>query len=153
MEEFVNYGYFGLFAAAFLAATILPVGSEPLFAMMIAMDFDIWLCLLFASVGNWLGGMTNYWLGRLGKIEWAKKYLKMSPEKFDKLRHNLAQYGAGMAFFSFLPLIGDLIAFGLGYVRAKQSIVGARQAKHCRFLYAFGQGLSLCAHRLCRFLW
>ena len=136
MEEFVNYGYFGLFAAAFLAATILPVGSEPLFAMMIAMDFDVWLCLLFASTGNWLGGMTNYWLGRLGKIEWAKKYLKMSPEKFDKLRLNLAQYGAGMAFFSFLPLIGDLIAFGLGYVRAKQSIVAFSMLLGKVFRYA-----------------
>ncbi len=130
MEEFVNYGYFGLFAAAFLAATILPVGSEPLFAMMIAMDFDVGLCLLFASIGNWLGGMTNYWLGRLGKIEWAKKYLKMSPEKFDKLQHNLAQYGAGMAFFQLFTAYRRLNCFWLG--------ISARQAKHCRFLYAFG---------------
>ena len=46
------------------------------FAAMIGSGFNPWICVVTASVGNWLGGMTNYYLRYLGKIEWLEKYLK-----------------------------------------------------------------------------
>lgn len=123
LQSFAEYGYIGLFLASFLAATILPLGSEVVFAALIAMGMDVWVCVAVASVGNWLGGMTNYYLGRLGKIEWIEKYLKVKKEKIEKIQHWLDGKGAGMAFFSFLPAVGDIIAIALGYMRANVYVV------------------------------
>ncbi|MEN9919131.1 MAG: hypothetical protein RL662_1567 [Bacteroidota bacterium] len=118
LDGFVEYGYIGLFLAAFLAATILPFGSEFVFVTLIALGLDPWLCVFVASIGNWLGGMTNYYLGKLGKIEWIEKYLKVSKYKIESIEDWLKGKGAIMGFFSFLPAIGDIIAIALGYMRA-----------------------------------
>lgn len=123
LDGFVEYGYIGLFLASFLAATILPFGSEVVFAGLLAAGLNDWTCVLVASVGNWLGGMTNYYLGRLGKIEWIEKYLKVKKEKIDKMQHWLEGKGAVMAFFSFMPVVGDIIALALGYMRANVYVV------------------------------
>lgn len=124
MLDFLSqYGYYGLFVASFLAATILPIGSEFVFSALIIAKFDVWACIIIASIGNWLGGMTNYYLGKLGKIEWIEKYLKISHDKILKMQKFLAGKGAFMAFFSFLPVIGDIIALALGFMRANIYIV------------------------------
>lgn len=123
LDGFAEYGYIGLFLAAFLAATILPFGSEVVFAALIAAGMDAWTCIFVASVGNWLGGMTNYYLGKLGKTVWIEKYLKIKKEKIDRFQTWLEGKGAAMAFFSFLPVVGDIIAVALGYMRANIYIV------------------------------
>jgi membrane protein YqaA with SNARE-associated domain len=123
LDSFVEYGYIGLFTASFLAATILPLGSEVVFAGLLAAGLNGWTCVVVASVGNWLGGMTNYYLGRLGKVEWIEKYLKVRQEKIDRMQHWLEGKGAVMAFFSFLPVVGDIIALALGFMRANVYIV------------------------------
>lgn len=123
LEGFTEYGYIGLFLASFLAATILPFGSEVVFVALLAAGLDGWTCVIVASVGNWLGGMTNYYLGRLGKIEWIEKYLKVDKAKIFKIHNWLQGKGAIMAFFSFLPAVGDIIAIALGYMRANVYVV------------------------------
>lgn len=123
LDGFVEYGYIGLFLASFLAATILPFGSEFVFAGLIALGMNAWGCVIVASVGNWLGGMTNYYLGRMGKVEWIEKYLKINKEKIDKIQKWLEGKGAFMAFFSFLPIVGDIIALALGFMRANVYVV------------------------------
>lgn len=123
LDFLAQYGYLGLFAASFLAATILPIGSEFVFSALIISKFDIWTCIIIASTGNWLGGMTNYYIGKLGRIEWAEKYLKISRDKIEKMQKFLSGKGAAMAFFSFLPVVGDLIALSLGFMRANIYIV------------------------------
>ncbi|MBD8387620.1 MULTISPECIES: YqaA family protein [Dysgonomonas] len=123
LDGFVEYGYIGLFLASFLAATILPFGSEFVFAGLLAMGMNAWGCVIVASVGNWLGGMTNYYLGSLGKVEWIEKYLKVKKEKIEKMQHWLEGKGAIMAFFSFMPVVGDIIALALGYMRANVYVV------------------------------
>lgn len=123
LDFLAEYGYVGLFAAAFLAATILPLGSELVFATLILAKFNPWHCIFIASVGNWLGGMTNYFLGRLGKIEWIEKYLKISPGTIYKIKSRIFGKGAIMAFFCFLPGVGDVIALALGFMRANIYVV------------------------------
>lgn len=132
LDGFVEYGYIGLFLASFLAATILPFGSEFVFGGLIALGMNAWGCVIIASVGNWLGGMTNYYLGRLGKTEWIEKYLKVKKEKIESVQHWLEGKGAFMAFFSFLPVVGDIIALALGFMRANIYIVNV-----CMFLGKF----------------
>ncbi|MDH6353713.1 membrane protein YqaA with SNARE-associated domain [Dysgonomonas sp. PH5-45] len=144
LDFLVEYGYIGLFLASFLAATILPFGSEFVFAGVIALGLDSWVCIAIATVGNWLGGMTNYYLGRLGKTEWIEKYLKVKKEKIDKIHTWLEGKGAAMAFFSFLPVVGDVIAIALGYMRANVYIVNISMliGKFARYLIiAYGMKL------------
>lgn len=141
LDGFSEYGYIGLFLASFLAATILPFGSEFVFAALIAAGFDIWTCIIIASVGNWMGGMTNYYLGKLGKLEWIEKYLKIKKEKIEQIHLWLTGKGAIMAFFSFLPIVGDVIAVALGYMRANVYIVNISMftGKFARYvLLAYG---------------
>lgn len=126
MENYIEYGYVGLAVISFLAATILPVGSEVFFMAMIAAGYPAGWCLWWASLGNTLGGMTNYYLGRLGKTEWLEKHLKFSAAKMAGVQEQLRYKGALSAFFSFLPAVGDVIPFVLGYMRASGSVT-ARQ--------------------------
>lgn len=124
LDFLVEYGYWGLFIASFLAATILPFSSDIVFLGLLYAGADPIPCLALATLGNWMGGMTNYYLGRLGKLEWIEKYLKIKPEKIFKMQKWLeGKGGAFMAFFSWLPAIGDLMAVALGYMRANKAQV------------------------------
>ena len=147
LEGFAEYGYIGLFLASFLAATILPFGSEVVFVALIAAGLDGWTCIIVASVGNWMGGMTNYFLGKLGKLEWIEKYLKIKKEKIDKIKNWLDGKGAWMAFFSFLPVVGDVIAVALGYMRANIYIVNismffGKFARYALLMYGLKYGIE-----------
>jgi len=123
MTYWVELGLFGLFIASFLAATVVPFSSEVVFSALIAAGFGQWECVAVATVGNWLGGMTCYYLGRKGKIEWIEKYLRVKRENLDKFMFKIHRYGDWFAFFSFLPGIGDIIAVASGYFRCRWWIV------------------------------
>ena len=122
MEFFIEYGYIGVFLASFLAATILPFSSEVVLTGVMLAGSSYWPCMIAATTGNFLGGMTCYWLGMAGKIEWIKKYLKMNIDKLLKIQDWLKGKGAWVAFFTFLPFIGDFIAVAAGLLRANKWI-------------------------------
>ena len=100
--ELAAYGYFGLFLASFLAATVLPFSSEVVFTALVFGGLDAWWCVFVATLGNWLGGLTCYWLGHLGKMEWIEKWLRIKPEKIERFNDKFHKYGDWLAFFSFL---------------------------------------------------
>jgi len=118
MEFLIGYGYIGVFIASFLAATVLPFSSEVVLAGVLLAGSSYWPTMTAAILGNFLGGMTCYWLGMAGKIEWIKKYLKMNIDRLLKIQNRLQGKGAWVGFFAFLPGIGDLIIVGLGFLRA-----------------------------------
>ena len=116
--EFAELGYFGLFIASFLAATVVPFSSEVVFTALVYNGLDPWNAVFVATAGNWLGGLSCYYLGRIGKIEWIEKYLHVKKESLDKAQHFMADRGAWMGFFAFLPLLGSAITIVLGLTRA-----------------------------------
>ena len=118
MEWLLDLGYFGLFIGTFLAGTILPFSSEIVMVALVQLGLSPVACLLAASLGNTLGGITCYYIGRLGKTEWIEKYLKLSHEKLEKTQRFLQGKGSLMGFFSFVPGIGDAIVVALGLMRA-----------------------------------
>lgn len=75
MEWLLNLGYFGLFLGSFVAATVVPFSSDVQLVAMLAAGGNVWFCVAVATLGNWLGGLTSYWLGWLGKWEWIEKYI------------------------------------------------------------------------------
>jgi membrane protein YqaA with SNARE-associated domain len=123
MISLISLGYFGLFLAAFLAATILPFSSEIVFSVMIFSGMNAWTCVIVATLGNWAGGMTCYYLGLLGKIDWIEKYFRIKKERIDKFTNTIQRYGDWMAFFTFLPGIGDIIAVASGFFRCRWWVV------------------------------
>ena len=123
MTDLIGLGYLGLFIASFLAATVVPFSSEVVFSAMVFGGLNAWKCVFVATLGNWLGGMTCYYMGRLGKIEWIEKNLRIKKEKMEKFMGKLHRYGDWFAFFSFLPGVGDVIAVASGYFRCRWWIV------------------------------
>ena len=147
MEEYLAYGYYGLFSVSFLAATILPISSEVVFIALLTAKFNPLLLLFSATLGNWIGGMTNYYLGYLGKIEWIEKYFHIHLEKIQKIKEKIYNKGAFMAFFCFLPAVGDIIGFALGFMRANVLIVNismflGKLFRYIVLLYAFNHGIK-----------
>jgi len=123
MENFIELGYLGLFIASFLAATVVPFSSEVVFSALVFGGLDGWTCVFVATAGNWLGGMSCYYLGKLGKLAWIEKYLRVKKEKLDKWLTHFHKYGDWFAFFSFLPGVGDAIAVASGFFRCNVWIV------------------------------
>ena len=123
MEGFVEWGYLGLFIASFLGATLIPFSSELVFSLLIIKGYDFNLSLLVATTGNWLGGLSSYFLGRLGKWSTLEKYFRLKKEKIVKFKTNIDKWGSLLAFFCWLPIIGDPIAVGLGFFRTNYILV------------------------------
>ncbi len=119
MDWLIEYGYWGLLIASFLAATIIPFSSDVLLATMLFGDFDPMKLWLFATIGNWAGGMVSYYMGHLGKWEWIEKYMRVPHEKVLKYRKYADQYGYWFALITWLPGIGDPIAIALGFARTR----------------------------------
>lgn len=112
-----SLGLLGLFLGTFLAATVVPFSSDALYiAVMIATKQPL-VCLLVGSVGNWLGSVTTYFLGRLCKWEWLEKTFKVKRETLEKQKVKIDKYGVWMALISWVPIIGDAISIGLGFYK------------------------------------
>ena len=127
MDAFIqlltDWGYVGMFLSAFLAGTILPFSSEAVLLACIGLGLDPVASTLATTAGNALGGLTCYWIGHLGKMEWIEKYFKVDQKQMDKATRFIHGRGSWMALFSFLPVIGDAILIVLGLVRANIWIV------------------------------
>ncbi len=124
MTELIEWGYLGLLIASFLAATVIPFSSEFILSALIAGGLDPWSLVAVATLGNWLGGMSCYFLGKLGKMVWIEKYLRVKREKLESFAQKIHKYGDWFAFFSFLPFIGDAIAVASGFFRCNIWVAG-----------------------------
>ena len=115
MESFAEWGYLGLFFASFLAATIIPfLSSEALLSLMIVNQYNLGTVLFVATIGNWLGGLSCYYIGWIGKWDLIEKHLKIKASTLERLKPNVDRWGAPLAFFCWIPIIGDPLAVGLG---------------------------------------
>lgn len=113
-----DYSLWGLFLASFLAATVVPFSSEAILAYLIANGTDVYLAVAVATAGNWMGGMSSYFIGYLGKWEWIEKYLRVPRSSIEKWHDRLYRRGAVFAFLSWVPAVGDIFAVGLGVLRS-----------------------------------
>lgn len=119
---FIEWGYAGIFLSAFIAGSIVPFSSEAVMIILAQSGLAPWPCIIWATAGNTLGGITCYELGRLGKRQWIERWLGMKPERLDKAQRFLGGRGAVMALFVVLPYIGDAIAVVLGFMRSNRVI-------------------------------
>jgi len=107
----------GLFAAAFIAATIVPFQSEIIFvALQAAGQVDIWQMVLVASIGNTLGAVVNYAIGvGIARFE-KKRWFPATPAQMAKAEHWFRRWGVWILLFSWAPA-GDVMTVAAGVLR------------------------------------
>lgn len=114
----ISYGYWGMLITAFIAGSFFPFSSEAVMMGLMAAGLNPWGLVVYGTIGNVLGSMFNFFVGRMGKVEWIEKYLHVSKEKMDKAIRFMGGRGAWMGFFAFLPVLGSAITIVLGLMRA-----------------------------------
>lgn len=114
----LSYGYWGMLLAAFLAGSFFPFSSEAVMLGLLAAGLKAEPLVIYGTIGNVMGSMFNYGIGRLGKLQWIERYLHVKKENLDKAQRFMAGHGAWMGFFAFLPVIGSAITICLGLMRA-----------------------------------
>jgi membrane protein YqaA with SNARE-associated domain len=140
--EWIEPSLVGLFFATFLAATVLPFSSEAVLTGMLITGYDPWSCLIVATVGNTIGGMSSYGLGWLGDWHRLKKWLRVKEEDLLRWQQKINRYGAWMALLCWLPFVGDPLAIALGFFRTDWRWVfvlmtTGKFARYLLLLYAY----------------
>ena len=141
-----SWGYLGMGLAAFLAGSFFPFSSEVVMVGLQTAGLDPWRLVIYGTVGNVAGGMFNYGVGRLGKLEWIERYLHVRREKLIQARRFMRGHGALMGFFSFIPILGSAITIVLGLTRANLplSLFSITLGKFLRYvLLIYGVGMAM----------
>ena len=97
-----------LFVWSFLAATILPLGSEPALAAIVRRDAAIAIPVLVATAGNYAGSCTTYWL--------AHRVTRNST-RIARASERLRRWGTPALLLSWVPIVGDAIVIAAGMAR------------------------------------
>ena len=122
IDFLISYGYWGMLLAAFLAGSFFPFSSEAVMIGLMATGLDPWQLMIFGTIGNVMGSVFNYSVGRMGKTEWFEKYLHVKENDLQRAERFMAGRGAWMGFFAFLPVLGSAITILLGLMRANITI-------------------------------
>ena len=118
-DFFIHYGYFGMGLASFLAGTFVPFSSEAVMGALLATtSMNPVLTVLSGTIGNVMGSMFNYYLGRIGNIRQITRWMHIKESKLTATKEYVEKRGSWIAFFSFLPAFGTAISIALGILRA-----------------------------------
>ena len=117
MEFLTGYGLGGLFVASFLAATILPLSSELVLGYLLLHHFNVQGVIAVATIGNVLGALTNYGLGRAGGGPLLKKIFRVSPDEIETARARFKTHGTVSLLLAWVPVIGDPLTVVAGMLK------------------------------------
>jgi membrane protein YqaA with SNARE-associated domain len=120
-------GLLALALVAFVAASVVPLSSEALLlGVLSAQPHQLWPALLVATLANTAGSLTTYWLGRFGKR-------LPPPQRLDRPLRWFERYGSPTLLLAWVPLLGDLLVMGAGWLRLNAWV--------CLFWIAVGKGV------------
>tara|TARA_B100000497_G_C7641016_1_gene385360 strand:- start:89 stop:502 length:414 start_codon:yes stop_codon:yes gene_type:complete len=112
--------YLSLFLISFLAATILPFSSELMLASLIATsNYDNFLLLIFASVGNILGSTINWVLGFYSRNLTTNKWFPFKLSQIESSSKWFDKFGKWSLLFAWVPIMGDPLTLAAGLLRVK----------------------------------
>ncbi len=116
MIELAGYG--GLFLTALGAATIVPMQSEAvLVGLILSGRYEVWLLVAVASLGNILGSLVNWCLGRFIERFRDRPWFPVSEKALARAEGWYRRYGKYSLLGSWLPIIGDPITLVAGILR------------------------------------
>lgn len=108
----------GLFLTAFLAATLIPAQSEAvLVALILTAAHPLWLLLVVATVGNVLGSVVNWALGRFLIRFAGRRWFPVSPRQLDRAAGWYGRWGHWSLLGAWLPVVGDPLTLAAGMLR------------------------------------
>jgi len=119
MEVLADFGFLGLFVASFLAATILPLSSEVVLALLLHSGISPILLVAVATAGNVMGSLTNYALGYGAMPFIMKRWLRVNDDDMVHAQKRFAKYGTVSLLFAWVPVIGDPLTLVAGALRVK----------------------------------
>lgn len=111
---FFDAGPAGLFVTAFLAATLLPMGSEAVLAALLLNGGEPTVLVAVATAGNVLGSMLNYAMGLGANRRWLAR---QKPRALENAERRFRRYGRWSLLFSWVPIIGDPLTLVAGLLR------------------------------------
>lgn len=123
IEFLKDYGYLGMGIMAFLSGTVLPIASEVLLVFFLGTGLNAIGLTLSAAAGNTLAGVVCYASGRFAKRECVQSFFRISDKKMQRADRLIHKYGLWTAFFSFVPVIGEVLLISLGFMRADKTKV------------------------------
>ena len=110
-----DWSLWGLFLSAFISSTLLPGGSEAVLVLLAAESgADKFVLLAVATLGNALGGMSSWALGRV--IVWrfpARRFAAKEQRAIARLQ----RWGSPALLLSWLPVVGDPLCLAAGWLR------------------------------------
>lgn len=106
--------YLALFAWSFVAATVVPLGAEPMVVVMARQGHSLAAIIAVASAGNFLGACTTYALARGVAEALADRHAAGAARRATAL---VASYGAPALLLSWVPVVGDAIVAAAGVAR------------------------------------
>ena len=110
--------YLSLFASAFIAATLLPLQSEAvLVGLLLTGGYSPAALVLVATVGNVLGSLLNWVLGRGVERFRQRRWFPASPQQMARAQQWYQRYGCWTLLLSWLPVVGDPLTLVAGVMR------------------------------------
>ncbi|MCM5555021.1 YqaA family protein [Pleomorphomonas sp. NRK KF1] len=108
----------GLFLAALMAATVLPMQSEAaLVALLVASTHPAWLLVAIAGLGNVLGSLVNWLIGRGIERFRDRPWFPVKPAALDRAQGWYRRYGKWSLLLSWAPIVGDPLTVVAGLAR------------------------------------
>ncbi len=138
--------YIILFTSSFASSTILPGHSEiTLTALIIQKKYDIFYLVFFASLGNILGSVLNWYLGLYFLKFKNKKWFPFKENHINKVSKYFLKYGKWSLLLSWVPFIGDVLTLVAGMFRVPlhQFVIIVSVAKIGRYIFVSLIALSI----------
>lgn len=117
--DYLSLGYIGIFLAAFIASTLLPAPSELILIVAFENNFNMYLVILIATIGNVLGSLTNYYIGYFSNSEKLINRFNLNQNKIDRWSQKSEKYGYWLGLLAWLPFIGDPLMAIVGFLKVK----------------------------------
>ncbi len=111
------HGLPALFALSFLAATLVPLGSEWLLAVLLTHGFTASAVVPVATAGNTLGALTTYAIGLWGGPFLVRRIFRINQESQQRAEKSFDRYGSWALLFSWVPILGDPLCLVGGVLR------------------------------------
>jgi len=130
--------YIILFTSSFASSTILPGHSEiTLIALITQKKYEVFYLVFFASLGNILGSVLNWYLGLYFLKFKNKNWFPFKENQINKVSKSFLKYGKWSLLLSWVPFIGDVLTLVAGMFRVplNQFVVIVSVAKVSRYIF------------------
>ncbi len=110
-----KFGLSTLFVVAFVSATLLPMGSEPVLFGLVKLNPELfWPAVAVATIGNTLGGALSWWMGYGAEV--AIERARHKPVEH-RVFGWLERFGAKACLLAWLPAVGDPLCAVAGWLK------------------------------------